>query len=364
MCRRVCNSDHMQQAHHQEYHDCSHLSSFGFLHTRGMSGSDETSRGVGTRAPRPATIKFNPSVLTKKWDSLGQRRNPGFDWDGSSYTSCGWSLSPDVSSLCSHKEGLALLIEVAATGFPSHPCLKTSLQQLHQKYNIFGQTARLEKLSCDSTDRWRIMCRRLYDLAKSGTAAPGLESLITQIILPTTESRAESRAEVRAKIPEEGAGDEAGGVGPPQHLSAQDVQDLFPNMENMDGEHTDASDELMTEARHEVRTQVMTAMEVDVDEELDIMAFTCRCPECCPKDPLQEVGSVQTAAGTDPILIPNPKQGGQRTDSLKKRRIFKKTTPSHVSERKKGKGVKNGLKKKTMSAEALTHPIALPVTLC
>ena len=58
---------------HQEHHDCSHLPSFGFLHTRGMSGSDETSRGVGTRAPRPATIKFNPSALTKKWDSLGQR---------------------------------------------------------------------------------------------------------------------------------------------------------------------------------------------------------------------------------------------------------------------------------------------------
>ena len=119
----------------------------------------------------------------------------------------------------------------------------------------------------------------------------------------------------------------------------------------------------MTEAQHEVMTQVMTAMEVDVDEKLDIMAFTCRCPECCPKVPLQEVGSVQTAAGTDPISIPNPKQGGQRTDSLKKRRIVKKTTPSHVSERKKGKCVKNGLKKKAMSAEALAHPITLPVTL-
>ena len=248
-----------------------------------MSGSDETSRGVGTGAPRPATIKFNPSVLTKKWDSLGQRRNPGFDWDGSSYTSCGRSLSPDVSSLCSHKEGLAPLIEVAATGFPSHLCLKTSLQQLHQKYNIFRETARLEKLSCDSADRWRIMCRHLYDLAKSGTAAPGLESLIKQIILPTTESRAEVRAEIPEKAAQ-GAGDEAGGVGPPQHLSAQEVQDLFPTTENMDGEHSDAQDEIMTEAQHEVMTeagkQVMTSMEVHVDEEPDIMAFTFRCPEC------------------------------------------------------------------------------------
>ena len=174
---------------------------------------------------------------------------------------------------------------------------------------------------------------------KSGTAAPGLESLIKQIILPTTESRAESRAEIRAEISEEaGAGDEAGGVGPPQHLSAQDVQDLFPNMENMDGEHTDASDELMTEARHEVMTQVMTAMEVDVDEEPDIMAFTCRCPECCPELPLQEVDPVQTAAGADPILIPNPKQGGQRTDSLKKRRIFKKTTTFARQRAEEGQG--------------------------
>ena len=205
------------------------------------------------------------------------------------------------------------------------------------------------------------MCRHLYDLAKSGTAAPGLECLINKIMLPTTESRAESRAEVRAEIPEEGAGHAAGGVGPPQHLSAQDVQDLFPNVENVDGEHTDAPDEIMTEVRHEVMTQVTTAMEIDVEEEADIMAFACRCPECCCKVPLEEVGPVQAPARSDPILIPNPMQGGQRTDSLKTRRIFDKTTPSQVCERKKGMGFKkNGLKKK--AAEALTHPIALPVT--
>ena len=108
------------------------------------------------------------------------------------------------------------------------------------------------------------MCRHLYDLAKSGTAAPGLECLINKIMLPTTEPRAESRAEVRAEIPEEGAGHAAGGVGPPQHLSAQDVQDLFPSVENVDGEHTDAPDEIMTEVRHEVMTQVMTAIRVSV----------------------------------------------------------------------------------------------------
>ena len=188
-----------------------------FLHTRGMSGSDETSRGVGTRAPRPATIKFNPSVLTKKWDSLGQRRNPDFDWDGSSYTSCGRSLSPDVSSLCSHREGLAPLIEVAATGFPSHPCLKTSLQQLHQKYNIFGQTARLEKLSCDSADQWRIMCRHLCDLANREQRRQGW-SLSSSRSSCRRQSHARSHARRFAqRFPRRGQATKQAGVGPPQH---------------------------------------------------------------------------------------------------------------------------------------------------
>ena len=63
------------------------------------------------------------------------------------------------------------------------------------------------------------------------------------------------------------------------HAQRPSSSDLFPNMENMDGEHTDALDEIMTEARHEVMTQVMTAMEIDVEDEADIMAFTCRCPK-------------------------------------------------------------------------------------
>ena len=79
-------------------------------------------------------------------------------------------------------------------------------------------------------------------------------------------------------------------------------------------------------------------------------------PRVLPQGPTARSRLRSDSCRRRPHLDPEP-EARRSADRLKE------TTPSHVSERKKGKEVKNGLKKKTVSAEALTHPIALPVTL-
>ena len=122
---------------------------------------------------RPQTSRFTPSALADRWDELARQRRPGFDWDGSSYMACGRSLALDTASLVAHKDALKMLVEVAPTAFPSHPCLKSVLLGMHRKLKIFGETTKVERVSSEGADRWRIMCRHLYDIKKSGIEALG-----------------------------------------------------------------------------------------------------------------------------------------------------------------------------------------------
>ena len=108
-------------------------------------------------------------------------------------------------------------------------------------------------------------------------------------------------------------GDEAGGVGPPQHLFAQDVQDLFPNMENMDGEHTDALDEMNDQGAARGDDSGDGGDGDRCGGGGDIM----RCPECCPNVPLEEVG-------TDPGEKPRPRTSASGRRAWRSRRTARR----------------------------------------
>ena len=117
------------------------------------------------------TSRFAPTALAVKWDELAGQRRPGFEWDGTSYMACGRSLAPDMASLLAHKDALKPLIECAPTAFPSHPNLKAVLLGMHRRQKIFGETSKVERTCAEGADRWRIMCRHLYDIKKSGAEA-------------------------------------------------------------------------------------------------------------------------------------------------------------------------------------------------
>ncbi len=85
------------------------------------------------RRPRPGTSTFKPEQLAELWDDLAGRRDPGFQWDGSSYGATRGSL-PDREGLLRHVAPLRSLLSLAPSGFPSHPNVLSALLLLDEKY--------------------------------------------------------------------------------------------------------------------------------------------------------------------------------------------------------------------------------------
>eukprot|EP00959_Pyramimonas_sp_CCMP1952_P363003 7601429-Pyramimonas_sp.AAC.1 len=173
------------------------------------------------RAQRPMTVRFDPNVLLESWDALAKLRKPGFSFDGASYAALGRSLNPAPESLAKHARPLSVLIDVAPTGFPSHPCLATTFSLLHYKHQIFGSDlppSALASTCAGAADSWRIMCKHLYTMKKDGFSADvpaDVQALLDKIELPKTE----------LGVPADD-GDAAAGV----PIQASDVAGLFPDV--------------------------------------------------------------------------------------------------------------------------------------
>ena len=144
-----------------------------------------------SRAPRPLTSHFAVSDLVDGWIHLAALKHPGFAWDGTDYMVSKRSLTGDTVALAARKSALKPLVQLAPTGFPSHPVLKETFAVLHRKCNIFGSGVVNTPVVCsEAADRWRIMMRHLYNNKRMDVQDPALADLLEGIKLPSETSAA------------------------------------------------------------------------------------------------------------------------------------------------------------------------------
>eukprot|EP00959_Pyramimonas_sp_CCMP1952_P256849 5366134-Pyramimonas_sp.AAC.1 len=147
-------------------------------------------------AKRPSTVHFDPSGLAKKLEHLAQwtQRSLGFVWDGSDYPQ-GRGRPADLHSLDAHASVLSVLLDVAPTGFPSQPDLRTMFMKLHEDHGVFPDLSErhLYKRATEASENWRIMMRHVYDMAKNKDRSvveesPAVADLPKKATLPDEEA--------------------------------------------------------------------------------------------------------------------------------------------------------------------------------
>ncbi|CAK0840366.1 unnamed protein product [Prorocentrum cordatum] len=295
-------------------------------------------RARGTRAPRPVTSYFDQSALAEKLQPLAKlkERVLGFCWDGSDYLA-GRGKAADVQGLKKHAKVLDILLDFAPSGFPSQPTLRATFRYLHAHSTIFENLDERHafKRTTEAADNWRVMMRHIYDLANTGTdtGCEVVDNMAKKIELPkaTATDGAESNGD------DEGA--TAAEQPPPAQteLGPAEVQSLFPPMDVDDtSDHGTLSAETVCLGASAGAVDTVSSS----DDECQMTQVTCNCEECMAKlrvscttssaatSGLASSGATSSGTPTDPptLRIPDPKRGGQKQETLKKRtRLTAKT---------------------------------------
>eukprot|EP00959_Pyramimonas_sp_CCMP1952_P049479 1033760-Pyramimonas_sp.AAC.1 len=180
---------------------------------------------ASSRSPRPLTSNFSEAQLKQQWSGLAKLKKPGFSWDASSYQVSTRTEKPDLESLENHARAARPLIELAPTGFPSIVNLRNVFVQLHKEYNIFDSIddRHVWKTATDASDKWRIVCKHVYNLKKAGASDslaeyPQLQGLVGLIQLP--------KPKVPAAAESPGGGEPAPDA--PGGIALEDVASMFP----------------------------------------------------------------------------------------------------------------------------------------
>ena len=135
---------------------------------------------------RPVTGYFDSGDLATALGHLAQLRNPGFKWSGESYSSSRRGLAPNKAELKAHEPALRALLGFAKSGLPSHKNLMSSFMLLHQAHGVFDPSCDLETAASKAADRWRIMTKDCYVLAKEKYDGDDLRDLLGIMDITTT----------------------------------------------------------------------------------------------------------------------------------------------------------------------------------
>ena len=300
---------------------------------------------MASRAPRPTTSYFSVSDLKAAWKSDAEFKNPGFRWDGSDYTK-GRAGAPDKAGLVKHSRPLAALLKLAPSGFPSHGLVRQTLMDLHSSDKIFVDVGvdRAWKVASDAADVWRVMCKHVYNVAKTPNVPDDLKDLAGLI---RTSQPSQSPAPPAAPAP----------AAPALQPHGAEFPDFDGDLEQDDA-HGDN----------------------DAEDSVEFISEKCMCPDCvAARGPVViEEDAPEAQAGGAPqedIEIPDCSRGGQRKQTVSKRlRIRGKTAPvvnkaqqgsssSRLGRGTAGKPMKAMKAKKTKNAAVATAAINLPVSM-
>ena len=174
------------------------------------------------RRPRPSVIKFDADRLCDAWDSIASLREPGFAWDGASYT-VSWRSAPDERGLEQHYDALLPLLKEARTGFPSHLTLEAALLKLHERHGILLVEQRFASRAANlGAEQWRLMCKHVYSLVVSFASVQSekVRELCGCIVIKDAISDAPSSELLTEDAP--AISDVAAGAGPTVHHESED----------------------------------------------------------------------------------------------------------------------------------------------
>ena len=139
------------------------------------------SRGTQSRrAPRPKTKHFSASDAVADLDELLQKRDPGYQWDGTSAND-----APAERRVYIYREPLGVVLKHARTGFPAQGDMERLFEKAQMKYSILEATGRPVPRQCtDAASEFRKLAKVVYDFARVGTQHADIQHLIDMIILP------------------------------------------------------------------------------------------------------------------------------------------------------------------------------------
>ena len=147
---------------------------------------------ASARRARPRTSQFEPTELVKAWERFAQLRTVRWSWSGDSYM-CGTRAKvADQEALLRHHDALLPLAQLAPTGFPSFPQLKSALLALNDKHHILGVDRKFAHRAASlAAEGWRVMCKHLYNLAadKVKVTSQQLGALVGMIQLPDSDQQ-------------------------------------------------------------------------------------------------------------------------------------------------------------------------------
>ena len=146
-----------------------------------MRGLQARQSGLQQATQRAPTSYFDPDALAGQLDCVAKLRQPGFLWDDTTYgvEKRGQGVRPERLML--HTSALREILKMCPSGFPCHAQLRTTLELLHARHQIFGVNVghgfgNLATQAACATYRWRIICKDVRRV-KLEPGAAGLAGL-------------------------------------------------------------------------------------------------------------------------------------------------------------------------------------------
>jgi hypothetical protein len=286
--------------------------------------------------------------LKAAWLADAKLKDPGFMWDGSSYTK-GRAGAADVQGLLAHSRPLTALLKLAPSGFPSHGLLRQALLELHTSERIFERVGadNAWKVATEAADLWRVMCKHVYNVSKSTNIPTSLVHLCGLIKHAETTR---SHACPAAPGPSEPATPRGGATFPSFDEELADPEgndEAEADVEIMEGETVDCDADAMDES------------------DVELVSQFCMCPDCVKK---------RGPIAIEDVEVPSCRRGGQRQETQKpvnpRMRITKKTSVPDYAETKMFKNktkdkprpkmkVMKAMKAKVKASGAIALPVSM-----
>ncbi len=97
-----------------------------------------------------------------------------------------------MDGLKRHEKPLRVLLRLAPTGFPAFAKVKAALILMQERHKVFGPCENPERMAVASADRWRIMTKDVYGLARRGYDEALLADLVSMIQMEEDEDEDEA----------------------------------------------------------------------------------------------------------------------------------------------------------------------------
>jgi hypothetical protein len=283
------------------------------------------------RRRRPSTINFKAEELVKSWEEWTNLRDPGFHWDGSGYGKSCRSSGCDQEGINMYEKPLKVLLKLAPSAFPSHPDLRRTFVILNQRFHVLQVSQRQEeKAASEAADKWRIMCKDVYNASKKKNKEDYGKAM-TELIALLHPGPDEDDEEVDTV---DTVAEASTAVAENKNECSTQYLPEFPNFDELDKEVSEST------ANEGALASCATCSTVESGSDVEIVKEVCNCPACKAKE-------------SEVPPVPNAAIGGQRlqTRTTTQRRGRPATKAKHtpaegVKPRAKGRPKASPNKKK------------------